>query len=49
MLRDRNTMAHLYDAGAAQRLVHDVLECYVPEFVRVQQGLETRYGDLLRS
>ena len=49
MLHQRNETAHLYDAGAAQRLVHDVLERYIPEFARVQQGLEARYGDLLRS
>ena len=42
-------MAHAYDANAAKRLVGDVIERYIPEYVHVQQGLDARHGDLLWS
>lgn len=47
MLRDRNNVAHVYDETAARRLVADIIECYVPEFQRLREGLQERYGELL--
>ncbi|PLS30694.1 nucleotidyltransferase [Bifidobacterium margollesii] len=49
MLRDRNDSAHIYDASKALRLVNSVITDYIPEFERVEQGIEQRYGDLLNQ
>ena len=49
MLRDRNNTAHVYDESSALLLVHDVVDAYIPEFQRVEQGLIARYGDVLTS
>ena len=46
MLRDRNSMAHVYDGAASTRLVRTVIDRYIPEFRKVQEGLEARYGDM---
>lgn len=47
MLRARNDSAHIYDASKTRRLVDDVIRDYIPEFERVREGLERRYGDML--
>ena len=39
MLRDRNNTARVYDANAAKQLVTTVIEHYIPEFVRLNDGL----------
>ncbi|KAA8815127.1 nucleotidyltransferase [Bifidobacterium callitrichos] len=49
MLRDRNDSAHIYDESRAKQLVHAVIDEYIPEFERVNQGLVTRYGTLLEQ
>lgn len=49
MLRDRNNTAHVYDESSALLLVHAVVDAYIPEFQRVEQGLIARYGDVLTS
>lgn len=49
MLRDRNNTARDYDSGAAERLVEKVIDAYIPEFMRLRNGLVSRYGDLLES
>lgn len=49
MLRDRNNTAHVYDENSALLLVHAVVDAYIPEFQRVEQGLVARYGDVLTS
>ena len=49
MLRDRNDSAHIYDADRARRLVDTVIADYIPEFERVDEGLNIRYGNLLNS
>ena len=33
----------------AKQLVHTVIDEYIPEFERVNQGLVTRYGTLLEQ
>ena len=47
MLRDRNNTARVYDAAAARQLVDKTIGCYIPELVRLNNGLVGRYGDLL--
>ena len=44
MLRDRNNTAHVYDGEAAKRLVGDIIERYIPEFVKMRGELLRRYG-----
>ncbi len=45
MLRDRNNMAHVYDAEAAGRLVTTILDSYLPEFSLLEDELVGRYGE----
>ena len=47
MLRDRNDATHRYDEQAARRLVDDILERFIPEFIHVEVALRERYGDML--
>lgn len=47
MLRDRNSMAHIYDGEAAKALVKRILEEYIPQFVRLENELKQQYGDSL--
>ena len=49
MLRDRNNTARVYDENAAKQLVTTVIEHFIPEFVRLNDGLLGRYGDLLAT
>ena len=49
MLRDRNNTVHVYDENAAKQLVATVIEHYIPEFVRLNDGLLGRYEDLLAT
>ena len=47
MLRDRNNTSHEYDSTKARALVDIIIERYIPEFQRVEDGLRERYGGLL--
>ena len=47
MLRDRNDSAHMYDGNKALALVDVIIDDYIPEFERVQNGLIERYGERL--
>ena len=49
MLRSRNETARIYDSTATKRLVGTIISVYIPEFVRLQEGLEERYGAMLRE
>lgn len=44
MLRDRNTIAHVYDEAKERELVDTVISCYIPAFRQLQDGLVKRYG-----
>ena len=44
MLRERNNTAHMYDAQAALQLVGHILSDYIPAFVRMRDGISSRYG-----
>ncbi|MBM6816854.1 nucleotidyltransferase substrate binding protein [Olsenella uli] len=49
MLRYRSSTTHIYDVGAAKRLVNSVLHQYIPEFERLESALLARYGVTLTS
>ena len=44
MLKNRNGLTHIYDELAAKRLVGVILKDYIPEFVKMQKGIEEYYG-----
>ena len=45
MLKSRNDMTHIYDALAARRLVDMILKQYIPEFQKMEKGIELFYKD----
>lgn len=45
MLRERNNTAHIYDGGAALKLIATVIASYIPEFGCLQEGLVSCYGE----
>ena len=48
MLRDRNTISHLYDEKAMQSLLKRVLEEYIPAFESLRDSIEAHYGPTLQ-
>lgn len=44
MLRDRNNTAHVYDEKKALQLIDRIIGTYIPEFVRVRNGVANRYS-----
>lgn len=49
MLRDRNTITHIYDSNQAKDLITRIIECYIPEFQKMRDSLLERYGSMLTS
>lgn len=49
MLNARNDMSHIYDGNAAQNMVDKILNEYIPAFEKLKDGLEHRYGELLKQ
>lgn len=47
MLKSRNDMTHIYDGDAARRLVGNILQRYIPEFVKLRKNIERIYEDIL--
>nr|WP_314806456.1 HI0074 family nucleotidyltransferase substrate-binding subunit [uncultured Selenomonas sp.] len=47
MLRARNDVTHIYNSVLAEKLVKDILACYIPAFSAMGAGLRARYGELL--
>ena len=47
MLRARNDVTHIYNSVLAEKLVKDILACYIPAFTAMEAGIRKRYGDLL--
>ncbi len=47
MLKDRNSMTHIYDGAEAQRMVHTILDRYIPEFIRLSDNLQEQYPSSL--
>lgn len=44
MLRDRNNTAHIYDGAAADVLVKQIIEIYIPEFKKLEKSIDERYA-----
>lgn len=49
MLRERNSMIHVYDSEAARNLVKDIISKYIPEFLKLRTALIARYGEMLEN
>lgn len=49
MLRDRNTIAHVYSGDELQRLVSRILSEYIPTFAVLRQAILDNYADELNS
>lgn len=49
MLKARNDMTHIYDALAAKRLVDVILQQYIPEFQKMEKGIESFYEDEINT
>ena len=47
MLKTRNDMTHIYDGEAAKRLVRQILNDFIPEFEKMENGLIKIYGENL--
>ena len=47
LLRDRNTIVHIYDPERAAELVERILHQYLPAFRLLDEGLTSRYGPML--
>ena len=47
MLENRNDLAHIYDGGKARELADIIISKYVPEFKKMENALNERYGDVL--
>lgn len=46
MLKARNDMTHIYDGGAAKKMVDVILKEYIPEFLKLQENLRNLYGNM---
>lgn len=44
MLRDHNTITHIYDAKSAEELAATIVGTYLPAFQRLADGVQERYG-----
>lgn len=49
MLRDRNTITHVYDEEKSRELTDAIINRYIPAFQQLQDGLLARYGTWLTS
>jgi len=49
MLAQRNNMAHIYDASAAEALVQLILRDYIPAFQKLRDSISAKYGALLET
>lgn len=47
MLKDRNDLTHIYDGEQAEKLVHKILNAYLPEFLKMRDALTEIYGSQL--
>lgn len=47
MLKTRNDMTHIYDGEAAKRFVRQILNDFIPEFEKMENGLIKIYGENL--
>lgn len=47
MLKNRNSMTHIYDGAEAQKLVHVILDRYIPEFISLRDHIQEQYSSVL--
>ncbi|CVI66585.1 Nucleotidyltransferase substrate binding protein like protein [Clostridiales bacterium CHKCI001] len=47
MLKSRNDMTHIYNGEAARELVKDILNVYIPEFLKMKNAVLSQYGHIL--
>ena len=46
MLNDRNSMSHVYDGNAADRLARTILDSYIPAFQKLECKIVARYPEI---
>lgn len=47
MLKERNSMTHIYDGNEAKLLVGKIIDKYIPTFCLMKKEIETRYQNIL--
>ena len=47
MLKSRNDMTYIYNGEAARELVNDILNVYIPEFLKMKNEILLQYGAIL--
>lgn len=46
MLKDRNSMGHMYDGNAARRLARTIIDVYLPAFRHMEQKIIEKYLEI---
>lgn len=49
MLKSRNDMTHIYNGEAARELVNDILNVYIPDFLKMKNEILLQYGHILKE
>lgn len=49
MLKSRNDMTHIYNGEAARELVNDILNVYIPNFLKMKDEILLRYAHILEE
>lgn len=47
MLTQRNSVAHIYNFEAAEKLVDRIIKDYIPAFILMRDSVERKYKDIL--
>ena len=46
MLKDRNSMGHMYDGNAARRLARTIIDIYLPAFRHMEREIIEKYPEI---
>ncbi len=46
MLKNRNTLTHIYDGTEAKRLVTLIIQDFIPAFIHLKEGILSRYPNI---
>lgn len=46
MLRDRNSMSHVYDGDEAHRLTQIIIDSYIPVFRKLERRIREQYPEI---
>jgi len=49
MLEQRNDLTHIYDGDKANKLVHLIMERYVPDFQKMEKSIFELYGECIND